>query len=351
MTRPSTAATRCLPRAVRPAVHALYGFVRGADEIVDGPRRPGRPAERRAALDAWQAELERGLARRALRATRSSRALVDAGRAPRPAAAPAAALHGARCAWTATARADGGRRRARRYMDGIGRDRRAHHGAAARRPGDVREDVARLGVAFQLTNFIRDVREDWALDRVYLPGPARGRPARAGRRPARAPRARRRAGRPRTCAVRRDPARRAGPCAAPMRPGIRVARAVYGAGPGPRRAQRLRRPRAPGRARTAGRPPARRRAALRGDDPSARRRAAPSARRCDGDARRRPRLRRELRRAGRRPRAGRGAPGADVLVVDRYEIGERATSRLRRPDAVAARDGRRRRRSARSCRT
>ena len=43
------------------------------------------------------------------------------------------------------------------------------------------QDVARLGVAFQLTNFIRDVREDWELDRVYLPGIAGGRPrVRAG---------------------------------------------------------------------------------------------------------------------------------------------------------------------------
>src|SRR5829696_6669754 len=33
-------ATRRLPKPVRPAVHALYRFVRGADEIVDGPRRP-----------------------------------------------------------------------------------------------------------------------------------------------------------------------------------------------------------------------------------------------------------------------------------------------------------------------
>lgn len=32
------------------------------------------------------------------------------------------------------------------------------------------EAVAVLGVGFQLTNFIRDVGEDWAMDRVYLPG-------------------------------------------------------------------------------------------------------------------------------------------------------------------------------------
>ena len=47
-------ATYCLPRDVQPAVHALYGFVRGADEIVDGPDRPAAGAERRAALDAWE---------------------------------------------------------------------------------------------------------------------------------------------------------------------------------------------------------------------------------------------------------------------------------------------------------
>ena len=29
--------------------------------------------------------------------------------------------------------------------------------------------LARLGAAFQLTNLIRDVREDWAMGRVYLP--------------------------------------------------------------------------------------------------------------------------------------------------------------------------------------
>src|SRR3954467_11301722 len=53
-------ATRRLPEEIRPATHALYGYVRTADEIVDGPRRPRDPAARRAALDAWEAELEAG---------------------------------------------------------------------------------------------------------------------------------------------------------------------------------------------------------------------------------------------------------------------------------------------------
>jgi phytoene synthase len=52
------AATSLLPAAVRPAIHALYGFVRTADQIVDGPDRPATPHERRAALDAWESELD-----------------------------------------------------------------------------------------------------------------------------------------------------------------------------------------------------------------------------------------------------------------------------------------------------
>jgi len=51
-------ATRRLPAAVRPATYALYGYVRMADQLVDGPHRPGTPAARRAALDAWEAELQ-----------------------------------------------------------------------------------------------------------------------------------------------------------------------------------------------------------------------------------------------------------------------------------------------------
>ena len=44
-------ATRRLPEDVRPATHALYGYVRTADEIVDGPNRPATAEARRAA--AW----------------------------------------------------------------------------------------------------------------------------------------------------------------------------------------------------------------------------------------------------------------------------------------------------------
>ena len=74
------------------------------------------------------------------------------------------------------------------YMDGsagsVGRIMAPLLGVPARHHAGF----GRLGLAFQLTNFIRDVREDRALDRVYLPG--RGPRALRRRRGATSPRAR-----------------------------------------------------------------------------------------------------------------------------------------------------------------
>src|SRR3954467_13847319 len=66
-------ATRRLPPEIRPATHALYGYVRTADQLVDGPRRPPTPEGRRRALDAWEAELQAGR-----RAGRSANPVVSA---------------------------------------------------------------------------------------------------------------------------------------------------------------------------------------------------------------------------------------------------------------------------------
>src|SRR3954453_9190289 len=55
-------ATRRLPQEIRPATHALYGYVRTADQVGDGPLRDGGPEGSRPALDGWEAELEAGLA-------------------------------------------------------------------------------------------------------------------------------------------------------------------------------------------------------------------------------------------------------------------------------------------------
>jgi phytoene synthase len=160
-------AARRLPAEVRPATHALYGYVRTADDIVDGPRRAASPEARRAALDAWERELERGLA-----SGRSPHpvvaALVDAGLRHRlPLGELGTYMRSMRidCAPVRIATWP----ELERYMDGstgsVGRIMAALLGAPLRHHAGY----ARLGLAFQLVNFIRDVREDVALDRVYLP--------------------------------------------------------------------------------------------------------------------------------------------------------------------------------------
>ncbi len=160
-------ATRRLPAPLRPATHALYGYVRTADEIVDGPSRPPTPGARREALDAWEAVLRDGL-----RAGGSTHpvvgALVDAGARH---ALPLEELG----PYMRSMRVDCGPVRIasweelEAYMDGsagsVGRIMATLLGVPARH----RADFGRLGQAFQLTNFVRDVREDLTLDRVYLP--------------------------------------------------------------------------------------------------------------------------------------------------------------------------------------
>ena len=155
-------ATRALPAQVRPATHALYGYVRTADEIVDGPRRASDPAQRRALLDAWEQEL---------RAPRHpvARALADAGERHD---LPLGELH----TYMGSMRIDCAPvrietyRELEAYMDGSAGTVGRIMGALLGVPERHRADFGRLGQAFQLTNFIRDVPEDHRLDRVYLPG-------------------------------------------------------------------------------------------------------------------------------------------------------------------------------------
>jgi 15-cis-phytoene synthase len=214
-------ATSRLPRDVRPAVHALYGYVRGADELVDGAGLRLSADERRRALDAWEQALAEGR-----RAGGSDHpviaALVDAG-----------ARHDLPLdelgVYMDSMRVDCGRVRIAsrdeldRYMNGsaaaVGRLMAPLLGC------DAPEEVARLGVAFQLTNFIRDVREDFSLDRVYLPGLpeeelARGEASSAVRERVAAEVARARELFARTADV---PER----CERAVAPGIRLARGVY----------------------------------------------------------------------------------------------------------------------------
>jgi phytoene synthase len=163
-------ATRRLPAELRPPTHALYGFVRTADQIVDGPHRPPTPAARRAALDAWEAELQAGAAS----GEPVVRALADAAqRHELPLGELRTYMRSMRidCApvristWEELVA----------YMDGsagsVGRIMAPLLGI----PAGHHADLGRLGLAFQLANFIRDVREDRRLDRIYLPASDRER--------------------------------------------------------------------------------------------------------------------------------------------------------------------------------
>ncbi|MEU0334412.1 phytoene/squalene synthase family protein [Streptomyces sp. NPDC006193] len=163
-------ATRLLPVERRPAVHALYGFARWADDIVDC-LGPDAGADRRAAL---LADLRRSL-ERGLRDGRSDepvvRALADTAR--RYAIDHAhfadfmAAMTSDLVVTDYPTYAD-----LRRYMHGsaavIGLQMLPVLGTVGPRE-EAAPYAAALGVAFQLSNFLRDVGEDLDRGRVYLP--------------------------------------------------------------------------------------------------------------------------------------------------------------------------------------
>ncbi|MET8010115.1 phytoene/squalene synthase family protein [Streptomyces sp. NPDC005271] len=164
-------ATRLLPVARRPAVHALYGFARWADDIVDDLVSDAGPAERAAALDALQLRLTAGL-----RTGESDEPVVRA-------LAHTAAVYGIDhrhfTDFMASMRADlevtdyPTYDDLRAYMHGsaavIGLQILPVLGTVVPR-AQAAPHAAALGVAFQLTNFLRDVGEDLERGRVYLPG-------------------------------------------------------------------------------------------------------------------------------------------------------------------------------------
>ncbi len=161
-------ATRLLPAWKRPHVHALYGFTRFADEIVD--RTDSLPvAERSGALQAWSDRFAAGLAG----------ADVDDPILP-------AVLR-------TIATFDMDQDDFASFLKSMAMDLDITHydtydellsymeGSAAvigtmmlpiLDPRDIaatREPARQLGLAFQLTNFIRDIAEDLDRGRVYLP--------------------------------------------------------------------------------------------------------------------------------------------------------------------------------------
>ena len=165
-------ATRLLPPGKRPFVHALYGFARYADEIVDDLDSSLTPQQRADALAQWGdavlADLDRGHSGDPI-----ARALVDTAlRFAIPHEYFADFLQSMRMDLTVTEYDTFDDLAV--YVHGsaavIGRE--MVHVLGTTDPGELPEALDRaddLGVAFQLANFIRDVGEDLERGRVYLP--------------------------------------------------------------------------------------------------------------------------------------------------------------------------------------
>jgi len=159
-------ATRLLPERVREPTYVLYGFFRICDEVVDDPD-DATPAEQRARLDDLRAQ--------ALGRAEPTDPVLAAFREVAEehgiAESDVEAFVDAMVTDVEKKRyADYGELEA--YMDGsaaaVGRMMLAVMGSED--PDLARPHATALGEAFQLTNFLRDVREDVVdRDRIYLP--------------------------------------------------------------------------------------------------------------------------------------------------------------------------------------
>ena len=161
-------ATLLLPKAKRPFVHALYGFARYADEIVDDLASELSIEEKAEALSAWGngviADLKKGTSNDPV-----GRALIDTvNRFDIPHEHFEAFLHSMTMDLTV--------QEYETYEDLL----EYVYGSAAviglemvpilgPLHNDAFEAAKKLGIAFQLANFIRDVDEDLDRGRVYLP--------------------------------------------------------------------------------------------------------------------------------------------------------------------------------------
>jgi 15-cis-phytoene synthase len=160
-------ATRFLPRDRQRHVHALYGFARYADDLVDHLDLSWSLDRRREALEGWSAEFLRCL---------------DAGTTDDPVLqavlATVAELGIARDDLEAFLRSMAMDLTVSRYETFADLQVYVHGSAAVigammlpvlGAPPAARARAMDLGVAFQLTNFLRDVAEDYDRGRIYLP--------------------------------------------------------------------------------------------------------------------------------------------------------------------------------------
>lgn len=161
-------ATRLLPPAKRPYVHALYGFARYADEIVDDLASTLNPTEKAQALTTWGDQVLHDL-RSGKSDDNVAAALVDTvNRWQIPIEHFEAFLKSMQMDLTVT-----------QYPTYEHLYEYVYGSAAViglqmvpilePLSADAYEPAKDLGIAFQLANFIRDVGEDLDRGRIYLP--------------------------------------------------------------------------------------------------------------------------------------------------------------------------------------
>ena len=164
-------ATLLLPKEKRPHVHALYGFARFADEIVDDLASTLSPVEKAAKLRQWSenllADLEKGVS-----TDHIGMALVSTVQQFQiPLDYFRAFIHSMEMDLTVKNYRDF--EALHEYVYGsaavIGLQMVHVLGTIENRKSEALYAAEKLGIAFQLANFIRDVGEDLDRGRIYLP--------------------------------------------------------------------------------------------------------------------------------------------------------------------------------------
>jgi phytoene synthase len=159
--------TVLLPPQVRPHIHALYAFTRYADEIVDNPGEKNRE-EQLSELERFEAETVAAITGAEV-ANPVLRAFANTVRAREIELA------------SITAFMESMKMDTRVFRYKTYEELKVYMGGSAAAVGlmvsrivgttseAANEHAEALGVAMQLTNFLRDVKEDWERGRVYLP--------------------------------------------------------------------------------------------------------------------------------------------------------------------------------------
>ena len=165
-------ATRLLPPEKRPFVHALYGFARYADEIVDDLSSTLSAQEKRAWLEQWSNQILADL-RSGQSSDEIGKALIDTvTRWQIPHQYFEAFLHSMAMDLTVTEYGDYEALSEYVYGSAAVIGLQMVHILGVTHPDHwsvALEGARKLGIAFQLANFIRDVGEDLERGRIYLP--------------------------------------------------------------------------------------------------------------------------------------------------------------------------------------